>query len=344
MRRSPNRSKAVSIHQVEQMIRETETPEHSMSGQIVDKLESRGMPRQKPVLTRRMGVIAASLLAFCVFLTPVMAQAIERLNLLEYINPFAREVKTNPNKKVETIYARGLDGNKSFHTGLIRFADIEDQAFKSQLQRAWTDIFPQGEGIQEVIVYEYKADTYHIEARNENRSIEFDQGRWMYAKQTIGEDQVPDAAKAAADQAFHKVGEFKQGKRSVSQMILRPNQLPVYKFVYETNKGSVLLDVQQETHQVTRVVAFPLSDHLDKLKDKKKYNDLVKQTKAIKLDTLRKEAVKQAEAWMKLDLADYNVSRDEFRFDTLTFTKAGAPAVTVLFTSQGTIYGIERRW
>ncbi|WP_238651414.1 hypothetical protein [Paenibacillus piscarius] len=344
MRRSANPSKPVSLHQVEQMIRETETPEHSMSEQIAAKLESRSLPRQKPVFTRRAGVLAASLVAFCVFMTPVMAQAIERLNLLEYINPFAREVKTNPNEKVETIYARGLDGSKSFHTGLIRFDDIEDQAFKSQLQQAWTEIFSQGEEIEEVIIYEYKADTYHIEARNENRSAEFDQGQWTYAKQTIGESQVPGAAKAAADQAFHRVGELKQGTRSVSQMVLRPDQQPVYKFVYETNQGSVLIDVQQETNQITRVLAFPLSDHLDKLKDKKKYDDLVKRTQAIKLDTLQKEAVKQAKAWMKLDLADYNVSRDEFRFDTLIFTKAGAPAVTALFTSKGTIYGIERRW
>ncbi|WP_340026374.1 hypothetical protein MHI24_14920 [Paenibacillus sp. FSL K6-1096] len=344
MRRSPSPSKTVSMHQVEQMIRDTETLEYSMSGQIVDKLESRSVPRHKPVFTRRAGVIAASMVAFCVFMTPVMAQAIERLSLLEYINPFAKEVKMNSSKKVDTIYARGLDGNKSFHTGMIRFEDIEDQEFKSQLQKAWTEIFPEGEAIKEVIVYEYKADTYHIEARNENRSIEFDQGRWFYAKQTVGESQVPGAAQAAADQAFHKVGEFKQGKRSVSQMILRPNQQPVYKFVYETNKGSVLIDVQQETNQITRVVAFPLSDHLDKLDDRQKYDDIVKQTKAIAIDTLQKEAVKQAEAWMKLDLADYNVSRDESRFDTLTFTKAGSPDVTALFTSKGTIYGMERRW
>lgn len=174
-----------------------------------------------------------------------MAQTIERLSLLEYINPFVKEMKINPNEKVDTLYARDLDGNKHFHTGMIRFDDIEDQEFKSQLQRAWNEIFPQGEGINEVIVYEYRANTFHIEARNDNRSIEFDQGNWFYAQQTIGENQVPDAAKDAADQAFHKVGDFKQSKRSVSQMILRPNQNPVYKFVYNTNKGSVLIDVQK---------------------------------------------------------------------------------------------------
>lgn len=93
MRRSPNPSKTVSIHQVEQMIRDTETPEHSMSQQIIEKLESKSVPPQKPVFTRRAGVIAVALVAFCVFLTPVMAQTIERLSLLEYINPFVKEVK-----------------------------------------------------------------------------------------------------------------------------------------------------------------------------------------------------------------------------------------------------------
>ncbi|MEK4360698.1 hypothetical protein NYE48_27195 [Paenibacillus sp. FSL M7-1455] len=341
MRRSPNPSKTVSIHQVEQMIRDTETPEHSMSQQIIEKLESKSVPPQKPVFTRRAGVIAVALVAFCVFLTPVMAQTIERLSLLEYINPFVKEVKKNPNEKVDTLYAQDLDGNKHFHTGMIRFDDIEDQEFKSQLQRVWNEIFPQGEGINEVIVYEYRANTFHIEARNENRSIEFDQGNWFYAKQTIGENQVPDAAKDAADQAFHKVGDFKQSKRSVSQMILRPNQNPVYKFVYETNKGSILIDVQKDTNQITRVLAFPLSDHLYKLDDKNKYQDLVEKTKAIGLDKIREETVKQAKAWMNLDLTDYNVSKLESRFDTLTFTKAGSPAVTALFTSKGTVYCIE---
>lgn len=341
MRRSPKPSKTVSIHQVEQMIRDTETPEHSMSQQIVDKLESKSVPPQKPFFTRRVGVIAASLVALCVFLTPVMAQAIERLSLLEYINPFAKEVKINPNEKVETIYERGLDGNKSFHAGMIHFDDIEDQEFKSQLHRVWKEVFPQGEEINDVIIYEYEADTYHIEARNESRSIEFDQGNWFYAKQTIGENQVPDAAKAAADQAFNKVGEFKQSKRSVSQMILRPNQNPVYKFVYETNKGSILIDVQKDTNQITRVIAFPLSDHLNKLDDQKKYRDLVEKTKAIELDKVREETVKQAKVWMNLDLADYNVSKLEYRFDTLTFTKAGYPSVTAVFTSKGTIYCME---
>lgn len=245
MRQSPNPSKTLSIQQVEQMIRDTETPEHSVSQKIVEKLESKSVPPQKPVFTRRVGVIAAALVVFCVFLTPVMAQTIERLSLLEYINPFVKEMKINPNEKVGTLYARDLDGNKYFHTGRIRFDDIEDQEFKSQLQRVWNEIFPQGEGINDVIMYEYKKDTFHIEARNENRSIEFDQGHWYYAQQTIEEKQVPDAAKDAADQAFNKVGDFKQSKRSVSQMILRPNQNPVYKFVYNTNKGSVLIDVQK---------------------------------------------------------------------------------------------------
>ncbi|WP_019639459.1 hypothetical protein [Paenibacillus fonticola] len=340
MRRSPNPSKTVSIHQVEQMIRDTETPEHSMSQQIVEKLELKGVPPQKPFFTRRAGIITAALVAFCVFLTPVMAQTIERLSLLEYINPFVKEMKVNPNEKVDTLYAQGSDGNKQFHTGMIRFDDIEDQEFKSQLQRVWDEIFPQGEGINDVIMYEYERDTYHIEARNENRSIEFDQGNWYYAKQTIGEDQVPDAAKDAADRAFNKVGDFKQSKRSVSQMILRPDQNPVYKFVYETNKGSILIDVQKNTNQIIRVLAFPLSDHLNKLDDNK-YRDLVEKTKAIKLDKVREETVKQAKVWMNLDLAEYNVSKLEHRFDTLTFTKAGSPDVTALFTSKGTIYSIE---
>lgn len=341
MRRSPSPSKNVSVHQVEQMIRDTETPEHSMSQQIVEKLESKSVPLQKPFFTRRVGVIAASLVAFCVFLTPVMAEAIERLSLLEYINPFAKEVKINPNEKVETIYERDLDGNKSFHAGMIQFDDIEDQEFKSQLQRVWKEVFPQGEEINDVIIYEYEADTYHIEARNESRSIQFDQGNWYLARQTIGENQVPDAVKVAADQAFNQVGEFKQSKRSVSQMILRPHQKPVYKFVYETNKGSILIDVQKDTNQITRVVAFPLSDHLNKLDDQKKYRDLVEKTKAIELDKVREETVKQAKVWMNLDLADYKVSRVEYRFDTFTFTKEGYPSVTAVITSKGTIYCME---
>jgi hypothetical protein len=341
MRRSPNPSKTVSIHQVKQMIRDTETPEHSVSQQIVEKLESKSVSRQKPVFTRRVGVIAAALVVFCVSLTPVMAQTIERLSLLEYLNPFVEEMKMNPNEKVDTLYATGLDGSKYFHTGMIRFDDIEDQEFKSQLQRVWNEIFSQGEEINDVIMYEYKPNTFHIEARNENRSIEFDQGKWYYAQQTIEEKQVPDAAKDAADQAFHKVGDFKQSKRSVSQMILRPDQNPVYKFVYHTHKGSILIDVQKNTNQITRVLAFPLSDQLNKLDDKNKYRDLVEKTKAIELDKIREEAVKQAKVWMNLDLADYNVSKLEYRFDTLTFTKAGSPDVTALFTSKGTIYSIK---
>lgn len=245
MRRSPNPSKTVNIHQVEQMIRDTETPEHSMSQQIVEKLESKSVSRQKPFFTRRVGVIAAASVALCVSLTPVMAQAIERLSLLEYINPFAKEMKVNPNETADTLYVQGSDGNKKFHSGMIRFDDIEDQEFKSQLQRVWNEIFPQGEAINEVIMYEYKPNTFHIEARNENRSIEFDEGNWYYATQPIGENQVPDAAKDAADQIFNKVGDFKQSKRSVSRMILRPNQNPVYKFVYNTDKGSILIDVQK---------------------------------------------------------------------------------------------------
>lgn len=341
MRRSQNPSKTISIHQVEQMIRDTETPEHSMSQQIVKKLESKSVPPQKPIFTRRVGVIAAALVAFCVSLTPVMAQAIERLSLLEYINPFAKEMKVNPNEKADTIYVKGSDGNKKFHSGMIRFDDIEDQEFKSQLQKVWNEIFPQGEGINDVVMYEYKPDTFHIEARNENRSIEFDQGKWYYAQQTIGEEQVPDAAKDAADQAFHKVGDFKESERSVSQMVLRPDQNPVYKFVYHTHEGSILIDVQKNTNQITRIVAFPLSDQLNQLDDKNKYHDLVEKTKAIELDMIHEETVKQAKAWMNLDLADYNVSKLESRFDTLTFTKEGSPDVTALFTSKGTIYSIK---
>ncbi|MNJ47819.1 hypothetical protein D3C77_429890 [compost metagenome] len=83
-----------------------------------------------------------------------------------------------------------------------------------------------------------------------------------------------------------------------------------------------------------------MSDHLNKLDDNK-YRDLVEKTKAINLDKVREETVKQAKVWMNLDLAEYNVSKLEHRFDTLTFTKAGSPDVTALFTSKGTIYSIE---
>jgi hypothetical protein len=341
MRQSPNPSKNASIHEVEQMIRDTKTPAHSMSQQIIKRLESKSVPSRKPVFTRRVGVITAALVVFCVLLTPVMAQTIGRLSLLEYINPFIKEMKLNPNENVNTLYMEDLQGNKYFHTGLIRFEDIEDQEFKTQLQKVWNEVFPQGEGINDVIMYEYRANTFHIEARNENRSIQFDQGIWFYARQTIEENQVPDAAKDLADQAFNKVGDFKQGKRSVSQMILRPNQNPVYKFQYETNKGSIFIDVQKDTNQITRVVAFPLSDHLYKLDDKNKYHGLIEKTKAIELNKIHEQTVKQAKLWMNLDLTNYNVSRHESRFDTVTFTKAGSPDVTALFTSKGKIYSIE---
>ncbi|WP_342553513.1 hypothetical protein [Paenibacillus sp. FSL R7-0652] len=342
MRRSPNPSKKLSVHQVEQMIRDTDTPEHSMSQQIVQKLESKNESRQKPFFTRKVGVIAAASVAFCVSLTPVMAQAIERLSLLEYINPFAQEMKVNPNEKADTLYVKGLDGNKKFHSGMIRFDDIEDQEFKGQLQRVWNEIFPQGEAIHDVIMYEYDKGKFHIEARNENRSIQFDEGNWYYAAQPIGENQVPDAAVDAADRVFNKVGNFKQSKRSVNRMVLRPNQNPVYKFVYNTEKGSILIDVQKNTNQITSIVAFPLSDQLHKLEDdKNRYRDLVEKTKAIELGSIREEAVKQAKVWMNLDLTDYNVSKLEYRFDTLTFTKAGSPDVTAVYTSKGTIYSIK---
>lgn len=341
MRRSPNPSKKLSVHQVEQMIRDTKTPEHSMSQQIVEKLESKNESRQKPFFTRKVGIIAAALVAFCVSLTPVMAQAIERLSLLEYINPFVKEMKVNPNDKADTLYVKGLKGNKKFHLGMIRFDDIEDQAFKSQLQRVWNEIFPQGEEINDVIMHEYEKDKFHIEARNENRSIQFDEGNWYYAAQPIGENQVPDAAKDAADHIFNKVGDFEQSKRSVSRMILRPHQNPVYKFVYNTSEGSILIDVQKNTNKITSIVAFPLSDQLNKVEDKNKYRDLVEKTKAIELHKIREEAVKQAKSWMNVDLADYNVSKLEYRFDTLTFSKAGSPDITALFTSKGTIYSIK---
>ena len=345
MRQLPDRSKRLSIHEVEQMIRDTETPEHSMSDQVVRRLNSKSVRSQRPFFTRRVGVITAALVAFCVSLTPVVAQTIERLSLEEYINPFVKEMKENPKDKTDIVLVEGLslDGDKikNFHSGMISFDDIEDQEFKGQLQRVWDEIFPQGGKINDVVMYQYMPDQYKIEAMNENRSIIFDQGKWAYASQPIQENQVPDATKDAADQLFNKLGDFKQTKRSVSRIVLRPDQNPVYKFVYETNKGSILIDIQKNTNQITKLVAFPLSDHLGKLKDKNKYNELVEQTRSIELDKVREETVKQAKAWMNLDLADYSVSKKEFRFDTLEFTKSGSPDVTAVYTSKGKIYYIE---
>ncbi|CAI6079924.1 hypothetical protein PAECIP112173_02747 [Paenibacillus sp. JJ-100] len=345
MRQLPDRSKRLSIHEVEQMIRDTETPEHSMSDQVVRRLNSKSVRSQRPFFTRRVGVITAALVAFCVSLTPVVAQTIERLSLQGYVNPFIKEMEENPKEKADTLFATSLslDGDKikNFHSGMISFDDIKDQEFKSQLQRVWDEIFPQGGKINDVVMYQYMPDQYKIEAMNENRSITFLQGNWTYASQPIRENQVPDATKDAADQVFNKLGDFKQTKRSVSRMILRPDQNPVYKFVYKTNKGTVLVDVQKNTNQITRLVAFPLSDQLDKLDDKNKYNELVEQTRSIELDKVREETVKQAKAWMNLDLADYSVSKKEYRFDTLEFTKSGSPDVTAVYTSKGKIYYIE---
>ncbi|WP_293200515.1 hypothetical protein [Paenibacillus sp.] len=316
-----------------------------MSDQVVRRLNSKSVRSQRPFFTRRVGVITAALVAFCVSLTPVVAQTIERLSLEEYINPFVKEMKENPKDKTDIVLVEGLslDGDKikNFHSGMISFDDIEDQEFKGQLQRVWDEIFPQGGKINDVVMYQYMPDQYKIEAMNENRSIIFDQGKWAYASQPIQENQVPDATKDAADQLFNKLGDFKQTKRSVSRIVLRPDQNPVYKFVYETNKGSVLIDIQKNTNQITKLVAFPLSDHLGKLKDKNKYNELVEQTRSIELDKVREETVKQAKAWMNLDLADYSVSKKEFRFDTLEFTKSGSPDVTAVYTSKGKIYYIE---
>ncbi|RRJ64547.1 hypothetical protein EHV15_17655 [Paenibacillus oralis] len=347
MRRLQNQPKKLGLNQAEQMIRDTETLEHSFSEQIINRIEGMKQRPNKPRFFNKLGITtvvsAAALAAIMLvggFLSPVMAETMKKIPLLNYIILFVNELgaKSADSGGIgpQAVHF-DAKGKVTFLEQNLSYAEIEDEDFRNQLTAAWNEIFP-GDSNQLKDVNIWYSESYNVlRAGNETKTIYIINGKLDFAVQKIQANEVPDSVKTTVDRLFKSMGNFKNSS-SIVEMTLRPKQPPIYNFVYDTGDGEVWIDIEQETNRVTRVFADPLSDQLYKVSSLEEDISISEKTKALETNELVKTAVEQAREWMNLDLSDYRAKRDHARIDKLVFTKEGAPDVTAMFNSQGSFY------
>ncbi|KFM93079.1 hypothetical protein [Paenibacillus macerans] len=344
MRRLQNQPKKLGLNQAEQMIRDTETPEHSFSEQIINRIEGMKQRPDKPRFFKKLGITtavsAAALAAIMLvggFLSPVMAETMEKIPLLNHIILFVNELGAKSADSGEKVFFD--DKGKVAHLAQdLSYAEIEDEDFRNQLTAAWNEIFPgDSNNLKDLNIW-YSENYSVLRAGDETKTIYIINGELDFAVQKIQANEVPDSVKTIADRIFKSMGNFKNSS-SIVEMTLRPKQQPpIYNFVYDTGDGEVWIDIEQETNRITRVFADPLSDQLYKASSLEGDLSISTKTKALETNELVKTAVEQAREWMNLDLSDYRAKRDHARIDKLVFTKEGAPDVTAMFNSQGSFY------
>ncbi|BFH14950.1 hypothetical protein J6TS7_10740 [Paenibacillus dendritiformis] len=344
MRHLQTLPKKLDLNRVEQMIRETETPEYSFSKLIISRIDVQRKRSGKLGIIRRTGIAAASAAILAAgllvsgYLSPVMAETMRKIPLINHIIMFANELgsQTAGNGAGPEHVILDNDGKVAFLSHDLSYKEIEDEDFRSQLAAAWDEVFPNDSDKPENVNIWYFEHYSVLRAGNETKTIYIVNGKLDYAVQRIKENDVPDSIKKTADRLFGKIGNFKNSTRT--EMTLKPKQKPVYNFVYKTDDGEVWVDVEKDTNRITRVFADPLSDQLYKLTSKEEDRSIAEKTKAHEMKKLLKTAVEQANEWMNLDLSGYNAVRHSVRDDTLIFTKEGAPSVTGMFNSKGTFY------
>ncbi|WP_427180573.1 hypothetical protein [Paenibacillus sp. TC-CSREp1] len=246
-------------------------------------------------------------------------------------------LKTNKNKSDEIFVSS--KGIVTYVSLTVKYEELGEVKLKEQLDKAWQLTFPEvHEPLEYVRIRLFEGFPVEVRASNSKGMIALKDGKLEYGVQYANEKEIPSAALKAADQVFNNIGKgVRKTDRKLKVIIIRPGEPAVYGFEYNTNKGKISVEIEENSLQPLSVLLWDIvSPYKNKNLSEKEYKAEQKKLNSLNVKTLAKTAQKEAKALMNLDLSGYSAEKYKHSNETLVFTKKGAPEVHAGFTSAGT--------
>jgi len=233
----------------------------------------------------------------------------------------------NTNGKLETISIK------------INYEDLNGGKYQTKLKEAWEALFP-GEEPKYVSISEsiYYVGTISSNAM-QNKQIYMQENGEAYGV-NYAPDDAPASVQKKAAQALSKLtdGKVKQGAK-LNRMFVRDGKPNVYQYKYKSEAIEVSFAIEEQTLELLQADVYGsagkgVDSYEDFQKQEKEKNAKMKK---LTLDTLMKNAVKDAKTMLNLDLNGYKgaIGTNAWDEDHMTFTKEGAPSVTARFDKDG---------
>ncbi|HFL3236650.1 TPA: hypothetical protein ACG3KH_004084 [Clostridioides difficile] len=221
----------------------------------------------------------------------------------------------------------------------INYEELNGGKYQTKLKETWEALFP-GETPKYVDISE---STYYVGTISSNAK----QNKQVYMEdngELHGVNYAPDDAPASvqkkAAQVLSKLtnGKVKKGEKLDRVFVLdgKPN---VYQYKYNSKTMDVSFAIEEQTLELLQAGVHHSDgksiDNYEEFQKKEKAKDA--KIKNLTLDTLMKNAVKDAKTMLNLDLKGYKGARgtNAWDKDQMTFTKKGAPTVIATMNADG---------
>ncbi|OOC57571.1 hypothetical protein [Paenibacillus ihbetae] len=221
----------------------------------------------------------------------------------------------------------------------INYEDLNGGKYQTKLKESWEALFP-GEEPKYVNISEsiYYVGTISSNAM-QNKQIYMQENGEAYGV-NYAPDDAPASVQKEADLVLSKLtdGKVKQGAKLDRMYVLdgKPN---VYQYKYKSKTMNVSFAIEEQTLEllqadVNHTDGKGVDDYEEFQKREKEDSEKIKK---LTLDTLMKNAVKDAKTMLNLDLKGYKAARGANAWDEdyMTFTKEGAPSVTARYNKDG---------
>ncbi|MEK3787370.1 hypothetical protein [Paenibacillus sp. FSL K6-1230] len=213
----------------------------------------------------------------------------------------------------------------------VNYEDLNGGKYQTKLKETWEALFP-GETPKYVDISEsiYRVGTISSNAKQNKQVYMEDNGK------VHGVNYAPDGAPASvqkkAAQVLSKLtnGKVKKGEKLDRVFVLdgKPN---VYQYNYTSKTINVSFAIEEQTLELLQAsVQHSSSKNADSYKEyQNKEKSKEAKIKKLTLDTLMKNAMKDAKTMLNLDLKGYKgaTGTNAWDKDQMTFTKKGAPTV-----------------
>ncbi|WP_339275394.1 hypothetical protein MKY59_30840 [Paenibacillus sp. FSL W8-0426] len=239
----------------------------------------------------------------------------------------------------DDIIAYNMNGKLETFSIKINYEDLNGGKYQTKLKETWKALFPGEEpkyvNISESIYYEGTISSNAMQ----NKQIYMQENGDVYGV-NYAPDNAPASVQKKADQVFSKLtdGNVEQGAKLDRMYVLdgKPN---VYQYKYKSKTMNVSFAIEEQTLELLQVDVHHTDgkgvDSYEEFQEREKEKST--EMKKLTLDTLMKNAMKDAKTMLDLDLKGYKGERsaDAWDEDYMTFTKEGAPSVTARFNKDG---------
>ncbi|MGZ7442448.1 hypothetical protein [Paenibacillus sp. TH7-28] len=221
----------------------------------------------------------------------------------------------------------------------INFEDLNGGKYQTKLKETWEALFP-GETPKYVSISEsiYRVGTISSNAK-QNKQVYMDENGEVHGV-NYAPDDAPASVQKTAAQVLSKLtnGKVKKGEKLDCVFVLdgKPN---VYQYKYKSKTMNVSFAIEDQTLELLQAGVHQSNgkgiDNYEDFQKKEKAKDT--KIKNLTLDTLMKNAMKDAKMMINFDLKGYKGARgtNAWDKDQMTFTKKGAPTVIATVDTDG---------